>query len=47
MPRFSLIVPVYKVEEYLPKCVESIRAQSCQDYELLLVDVLKERFEIR
>lgn len=38
MPRFSLIVPVYKVEEYLPKCVESIRAQSCQDYELLLVD---------
>lgn len=38
MPRFSLIVPVYKVEEYLPKCVKSIRAQSCQDYELLLVD---------
>lgn len=38
MPCFSLIVPVYKVEEYLPKCVESIRAQSCQDYELLLVD---------
>ena len=38
MPRVSLIVPVYQVEEYLPKCVESIRVQSCQDYELLLVD---------
>lgn len=38
MPRFSLIVPVYKIEEYLPKCIDSVLAQSCQDYELLLID---------
>ena len=38
MPTFSLIVPVYKIEEYLPKCIESVLAQSCRDYELLLVD---------
>ena len=38
MPTFSLIVPIYKIEEYLPKCIDSVLAQSCQDYELLLVD---------
>lgn len=38
MPRFSLIVPVYKIEAYLPKCIDSVLAQTCQDYELLLVD---------
>ena len=27
MPKFSLIVPVYKVEEYLPKCIESVLAR--------------------
>ncbi len=38
MPRFSIIVPVYKVEAYLPKCIDSILAQQCPDFELLLVD---------
>lgn len=38
MPTFSLIVPIYRIEEYLPKCIDSVLAQSCQDYELLLVD---------
>lgn len=38
MPKFSLIVPVYKVEEYLPKCIESVLAQKNQDFELLLID---------
>lgn len=38
MPTFSLIVPVYKIEEYLPKCIDSVLAQTCQDYELLLID---------
>lgn len=38
MPRFSLIVPIYRVEAYLPKCIESVLAQTCQDYELLLID---------
>ena len=38
MPQFSIIIPVYRVEEYLEKCVESILAQTCQDFELLLID---------
>lgn len=38
MPKFSLIVPVYRIEEYLPKCIDSVLAQTCQDFELLLID---------
>ena len=38
MPVFSIIVPVYKIAEYLPKCIRSVLAQSSQDYELLLID---------
>lgn len=34
----SIIVPVYKVEEYLPKCVESIRKQTYKNLEIILVD---------
>ena len=34
----SVIVPVYKVEEYLRHCVDSILAQTYKDFELLLVD---------
>lgn len=35
---FSVIVPVYRVEEYLPACIESILHQSFSDWELILVD---------
>ncbi len=35
---FSIVVPIYKVEEYLPKCVESIFGQTCPDFEVILVD---------
>ena len=35
---FSVIVPIYKVEKYLERCVDSILAQTCPDYELILVD---------
>ncbi len=38
MPKISVIVPVYKVEKYLNRCVESILAQSFADFELFLVD---------
>lgn len=37
-PLFSLIVPVYKVEKYLPKCIDSILNQTFSDFELLLID---------
>jgi glycosyltransferase involved in cell wall biosynthesis len=38
MPGISVIVPVYQAEKYLEKCVESVRKQTFQDWELLLVD---------
>lgn len=34
----SVIVAVYKVEQYLDKCVQSILAQTYKDFELILVD---------
>lgn len=38
MPRISVIIPVYKVEPYLCRCVDSILRQSFSDFELILVD---------
>ena len=37
-PLISVVVPVYNVEKYLDKCVQSIRAQSLPQLEILLVD---------
>lgn len=37
-PFFSVVVPVYNVEKYLHRCVDSILAQSYGDFELLLID---------
>lgn len=34
----SVVVPVYNVEPFLPECVESILAQTWQNYEVILVD---------
>ena len=34
----SVIVPVYNVEEYLEECLESIRKQTYQDIEVILVN---------
>ena len=34
----SVIVPVYNVEKYLAKCVESIRKQTYSNLEIILVD---------
>ncbi|MCD8355267.1 MAG: glycosyltransferase [Clostridia bacterium] len=36
--KFSVVIPVYNVEEYLEKCVQSVLAQHCDDYEMILVD---------
>lgn len=36
--QFSVIVPIYNVEKYLTKCLDSIVNQSFEDYEIILVD---------
>ena len=38
MPLISIVVPVYKVERFLEKCVKSILSQTVEDFELILVD---------
>lgn len=37
-PQISVIVPVYNVEKYLPRCIDSILSQTFTDFELLLID---------
>lgn len=36
--KFSVIVPIYNVEQYLPFCIESVLNQSFKDFELILVN---------
>jgi glycosyltransferase involved in cell wall biosynthesis len=38
MPIISIIIPVYNVEPYLRRCLDSVRGQSFVDYECILVD---------
>ena len=38
MPKISVIVPIYKVEQYLENGIKSILAQTYTDYEIILVD---------
>ncbi|AIV36515.1 CDP-glycerol glycerophosphotransferase family protein [Streptomyces sp. MPA0124] len=38
MPKLSLVVPVYKVQGYLPECLDSILGQDCTDFEIIAVD---------
>lgn len=37
-PYASIIIPIYNVENYLNRCVESVLAQTCQLIEIILVD---------
>ena len=37
-PLISVIVPVYNVEQYLPKCIDSILAQTYENLEIILVE---------
>lgn len=36
--KLSIIIPVYQVENYIERCLRSIVSQSCDDYEIILVD---------
>ena len=36
--KISIVVPVYKVEEYIQECIDSILAQDYKNFELILVD---------
>ena len=38
MSKFSIIIPVYNVEQYLEECVKSVLAQTYTDFEILLID---------
>jgi len=38
MCRVSVIMPVYQVEEYLARCIDSVLAQTFSDFELILVN---------
>lgn len=36
--KISVIVPVYNVEQYLPKCLDSLVNQTIDDYEIILIN---------
>lgn len=36
--KFSVIIPVYNVEPYIRRCVDSVLAQIFRDFEIVLVD---------
>ena len=36
--KYSIIIPVYGVEKYLNKCIESVLSQTYTDFEVILVD---------
>lgn len=38
MPKFSIIIPVYNVEKYIEKCLQSVLNQSEKDYEVIVVN---------
>ena len=38
MPKVSVIIPIYNVEEYLNQCIESVVNQNFKDIEILLID---------
>lgn len=38
MPKLSIIIPIYKVEQYLPACLDSALLPGREDYEIIAVD---------
>lgn len=37
-PKISIIVPVYKVEKYLVRCMQTLQSQTLREIEIILVD---------
>ncbi|MFR2192198.1 MAG: glycosyltransferase family 2 protein [Streptococcus sp.] len=37
-PLLTVVIPVYNVEKYLKRCIESILIQEWKNYDILLVD---------
>ena len=38
MPKFSIIIPVYNVEKYIRKCLDSVFSQTYKDYEVIVIN---------
>ena len=38
MPKVSVVLPIYNVEKYLPKCIESVIAQTLKDIEIICIN---------
>lgn len=38
LPKISIIVPVYRAEQYIHQCLDSLLAQTMSDFEILLID---------
>ena len=38
MPKVSVIVPIYNVEKYLEKCINSLLSQTLEDIQIILVN---------
>ncbi len=38
IPKVSVVCPIYKAEKYLDRCLESIKSQTLEDFEVILID---------
>ena len=38
MPKVSIIVPIYNVEKYLERCINSLIGQTLEDIQIILVN---------
>lgn len=37
-PEISVVIPIYKVEKYLPRCLNSLSGQTFKDFEIICVN---------